>query len=132
MSHVGNDQLIELARDEIDDSTCVECGGNDLEDGPVPDAEDRKYWIDKSGDEIECPQCRLLGYTDEDGTHLFWSIQREGESVYRECGACRGTGRFTMLDRCCGCGRIEDQFGKGPDKVSEEDRIFDRYHDFRL
>lgn len=113
-------------------SQCIECGGNDLEDGPVPDSEDRKYWIDKTGDSIECPACRDVGRQDQDGVHLDRFFDHEGATFFQECEACRGTGSFTLFDRCCGCGRIGDQCGKGPDKVSEEDRIFDRYHDFRL
>jgi hypothetical protein len=103
--------------------TCGECNGNAILDGPVPDDNDRDKWWSDNGDQIECPMCdRGLVEWQEDwhaGGSAEFSLQ------WGECEDCDGSGRV-HVDRCSDCFRIMDQYGKGPEKMSEADRVYDR------
>jgi len=101
-------------------NTCDECNGSDLVDGPVPDDEDRTKWWSGNGDEVECPICeRGLVEWDENwlsGGSPMWRAR------IGECEHCEGKGRI-FVDRCPDCYRLEGQYGKGPKRIREADRL---------
>lgn len=101
---------------------CPTCESSDQEDGPVPDEKDRKRWIDRTGMVIECPVC-------DNGT-IYWeeNWHEGGDNRWsahsQECEHCDGSGEYQVHDRCETCGRLEMAYGKGPERVSETERIY--------
>jgi hypothetical protein len=104
-------------------STCSECDSNVILDGPVPDDDDRAKWWTDSGDQVECPVCDCGVVFWQEDWHAGGSAESSNHSG--ECEHCNGSGRV-HVDRCPDCFRIMDQYGKGPEKMSESDRVFDR------
>jgi len=104
-------------------TSCPDCDGNDKNDGPVPNEKDREMWIDLAGYYVECPMC-------EDG-RVYWEDNwlAGGEHRWRannaDCEHCKGSGELRIHDRCGTCGRLEQAYGKGPERVDDDDRIRD-------
>ena len=108
----------------LNTGACSSCDGNDLQDGPVPDDKDRERWIDPEGVFVICPMCED-GWVEGDD----WSYLGHGESYCKtirwECEHCDGSGKYESPDRCEDCGRLEMAYGKGPEMVPDNHRLYD-------
>ena len=98
---------------------CPTCEATDQEGGPVPDATDRKRWLDTTGLLVTCPMCDNGEIYWEEHSPYSWEARRE------DCEHCDGSGELTVHDRCETCGRLEQSCGKGPKRVAETDRLHD-------
>ena len=63
---------------------CPTCEATDQEGGPVPDATDRKRWLDTTGLLVTCPMCDNGEIYWEEHSPYSWEARRE------DCEHCEG------------------------------------------